>query len=415
LSGPEQIREYSLLGVEPYVIVRVADGQALVKDLVNGEEFELAVEDPASFLREFIPRIPPIQGLRFVGGAVGYVSFDCVRYWEKIPDEKPKVVDFPDMEFALYSDVIVIDHRMNEAYYFSLRGCETYPIKVEADLKPVIVKEVKCNMSKTGFEKMVSHAKEYIDAGDVFQVVLSKRYDVSLEGDLLSFYSNLRRLNPSPYMFFLKMGKRVLAGTSPEMLFRVDGGYVETFPIAGTRPITGVESDDSKLASEMVNDVKEVAEHIMLVDLARNDLGRVCRYGTISVKSLMEIHRFSHVQHMVSHVRGELQIGRDCYDVLRATFPAGTVTGAPKIRAMEIIEELEPEKRGPYAGCVGYFSYNGCADFAITIRTLTFDGEKASIQSGAGVVADSIPEREWFETENKAAALLAALKQDDAT
>ncbi|MEM3807460.1 MAG: anthranilate synthase component I family protein, partial [Nitrososphaerota archaeon] len=218
-------------------------------------------------------------------------------------------------------------------------------------------------------------------------------------------------LNPSPYMYMLKMGNRQIIGSSPEMLFRVEGTRVETFPIAGTRPITGDINRDEKLTEELISNEKEIAEHAMLVDLARNDLGRVCRFGTVRVEELMKVYKYSHVQHMVSHIVGELRSGYSCLDVLRALFPAGTVTGAPKIRAMEIIEELERERRGPYAGCVGYISFNGNADFAITIRTLISPREgQGYIQSGAGIVADSIPENEWYETEHKARALLTALR-----
>ncbi|MGW8289355.1 MAG: anthranilate synthase component I family protein, partial [Candidatus Bathyarchaeia archaeon] len=269
----------------------------------------------------------------------------------------------------------------------------------------------KANITKERFEEAVKKAKEYIRSGDIFQVVLSKRYDFRFKGDLMTFYRSLREINPSPYMYFFKAGKRQIIGSSPEMLARVDNRVVETYPIAGTRPCVENPKENKRLAEELLADPKERAEHVMLVDLARNDVGKVAKFGSVHIPEFMKVHRYSHVQHIVSQVVGELQNDKECYDALRAVFPAGTVSGAPKVRAMEIIEELEPTRRGPYAGTVGYFSYNGNADFAITIRTLFADGDKAYIQAGAGIVADSVPEREWFETDHKAEALMKALKK----
>lgn len=411
VSGPRKLREYSFIGFDPYLVVRLHDGVLLVEDRTSGDVLEMEVSDPAEALRWLVLSNPVGSGFRFLGGAVGYLSYDAVRYWEKLPDLAKRAGDFPDMEFAIYDRGFVIDHRMGETYYYTMRKGDDAPPKIERgqNTANLHVSSIKCNVKQSEFEDMVRRAKEYIAAGDIFQVVLSKRYDMQLSGDVCRFYEQLRELNPSPYMYLLKMGERQLVGASPEMLFRVEGGKVETFPIAGTRPVTSDEEQNRRLAEELLRDPKELAEHVMLVDLARNDLGRVCRYGTVRVSSFMEVHRFSHVQHIVSHVVGELRLGYDCLDALRAVFPAGTVTGAPKVRAMEIIEELERERRGPYAGCVGYVSFNGSADFAITIRTLAASGGSASIQVGAGIVADSKPEREWMETEHKAAALLAAL------
>jgi anthranilate synthase component 1 len=256
----------------------------------------------------------------------------------------------------------------------------------------------------------VEKAKEYVTCGDIFQVVLSKRYEFNIKGDLTEFYRALRQINPSPYMYFLKAGDRQIVGSSPEMLVRVDNRQVQTFPIAGTRPCMADPAENRRLATELLADPKECAEHVMLVDLARNDIGRISKYGSVHVPEFMKVHRYSHVQHIVSQVVGDLRDDYECYDALSAVFPAGTVSGAPKVRAMEIIEELEPTRRGPYAGAVGYFSYNGNADFAITIRTLFADRDKAYIQAGAGIVADSVPETEWFETEHKAGALMKALQ-----
>jgi len=259
------------------------------------------------------------------------------------------------------------------------------------------------------FERMVEKAKEYIAAGDIFQVVLSKRYDFELAGDLTRFYAELSRINPSPYMYFLKFGERRIVGSSPEMLVRVGSGRVETFPIAGTAPHVPDANENAKLTSGLLGDPKERAEHVMLVDLARNDIGKVARHGTVRVPELLSVQQFSHVQHIVSRVVGDLRPELDSFDAMRAIFPAGTLSGAPKPRAMEIIEELEPARRGPYGGAVGYFSFNGNADFAITIRTLVAEGRKASIQAGAGVVADSCPSKEWDETEAKGAGLFRAV------
>ncbi len=232
----------------------------------------------------------------------------------------------------------------------------------------------------------------------------------TFKGDLTEFYASLRAINPSPYMYFYKAGARQIIGSSPEMLARVENRTVETFPIAGTRPATARPSENRRLARELLADPKERAEHVMLVDLARNDVGKVSKFGSVRVPEFMQVHRYSHVQHIVSHVVGDLRDGFDCYDAFRAVFPAGTVSGAPKVRAMEIMDELEPTRRGPYAGAVGYFSYNGNMDFAITIRTLFADKDQAYIQAGAGIVADSVPEREWFETEHKIGALMKALQ-----
>lgn len=260
------------------------------------------------------------------------------------------------------------------------------------------------------FEENIVKAKEYIFSGDIFQVVLSKRYEFKFNGSLIPFYKTLRRINPSPYMYFLKMGSRQIVGSSPEMLMRVENGVVETFPIAGTRPRFEDASKNEILAQELLTDPKERAEHVMLVDLARNDIGKVSEFGTVRVAEFMKVYQYSHVQHMVSRVTGKLKSDCDCYEALKAVFPAGTVSGAPKVRAMEIIEKSEPFRRGPYTGALGYFSYNGNADFAITIRTLVTKEDKGYIQAGAGIVADSDPEREWYETENKALALLKALQ-----
>lgn len=266
-------------------------------------------------------------------------------------------------------------------------------------------------MDKSKFIKIVDQAKKYIHDGDIFQVVLSRRFNFEANGDYLKVYKILRSMNPSPYLYHMKMNDRTIIGASPEMLLRVTGDVVETFPIAGTRKITDDETQNEQLKHEMLNDEKELAEHTMLVDLGRNDIGRVCKYGSVHVEELMEVKRFSHVQHMVTHVVGNLDKKYDMFDAFKAVFPAGTVSGAPKVRAMEIIDEQEPNSRGAYAGAVGYFSFNGCCDFAIAIRSIFFDGSKGFVQAGAGIVSDSIPENELKETEHKANAMILALKE----
>ena len=316
---------------------------------------------------------------------------------------------------GIFDDGFIFNHKLPQAFYYY--RSENRLTEVESLLKQPIVSEEfsytqpKVSTKKESYEKAVEKAKEYVTAGDVFQVVLSKRYQFQIKGDLMPFYQSLRTINPSPYMYFYKSGERQIVGSSPEMLVRVENRTVETFPIAGTRPADKDPRRNNKLARELLADPKERAEHLMLVDLARNDIGKISKYGSVHVPEFMRVHRYSHVQHIVSQVVGELKENLQSYDALRAVFPAGTVSGAPKVRAMEIIDELEPARRGPYAGAVGYFSYNGNADFAITIRTLFADKKHAYIQAGAGIVADSVPETEWFETDHKAKALMQALEQ----
>ena len=351
---------------------------------------------------------------RFVGGAVGYISYDAIRYWEKLPENAQADLNFPDLEMGIFDDGLIFNHIKKQVFYYyrsenRFQELENLITKSE-DLEDISYNEPKVNTKKENYEKAVEKAREYITAGDIFQVVLSKRYQFQVKGSLIPFYLSLRTINPSPYMYYFKSGDRQIVGSSPEMLIRVVNRIVETFPIAGTRPISDNQIENKKLASELLGDPKERAEHVMLVDLARNDVGRIAKFGSVKVLEFMKVHQYSHVQHIVSQVVGKLKENLQSYDALRAIFPAGTVSGAPKVRAMEIIDELEPTRRGPYAGAVGYFSYNGNADFAITIRTLFADRNRAYIQAGAGIVADSIPEREWFETDHKARALMQALK-----
>lgn len=331
-----------------------------------------------------------------------------------MPQETVDDQNFPDVKVGIFDDGIIYDHKNRQAFYYYLHKNRLEEINKrlkETDNNGALTsKQLSVNISKERFEAAVEKAKDYITAGDIFQVVLSKRFDFQIKGSLIGFYRNLRMINPSPYMYFLKSGDQQVVGSSPEMLVRVENRSVETFPIAGTRPHVKDPIENQRLTDELLADPKERAEHVMLVDLGRNDIGKVSKFGSVHLPEFMQVHQYSHVQHIVSRVVGDLKDEYDAYDSLRAVFPAGTVSGAPKVRAMEIIEELEPTRRGPYAGAVGYFSYNGNADFAITIRTLVANEENAHIQVGAGIVADSDPEKEWYETEHKARALIKALE-----
>ena len=396
--------------------VEIKNGEAEIRNEKTGEVEREKTSGPLHIVEALVKDTALSSNeFRFIGGAVGFISYDTVRYWEKLPRKASDDLNFPDAQLGVFDDGIVFDHRQRRAFYYYSSGNRLSEIegliKQPSNHETLVCSKPKVNVTKEHFEKAVEKAKDYIASGDIFQVVLSKRYGFRVEGDLIAFYRSLREINPSPYMYFLKAGDQQIVGSSPEMLVRVDNRVVETFPIAGTRPCVENPDENRRLAKELLADPKERAEHVMLVDLARNDVGRIAKFGSVRVPEFMKVHRYSHVQHIVSQVVGDLKDDLKCYDALRAVFPAGTVSGAPKVRAMEIIEELEPTRRGPYAGAVGYFSYNGNADFAITIRTLFAEKDKAYIQAGAGIVADSVPEREWFETDHKAEALLKALQK----
>jgi anthranilate synthase component 1 len=415
LEGPQKLAQCSFIGFDPSLLITVKNGLATTRDERTGEKDTRQVSDPLSVIRQTLQsRTIPDRVFRFVGGAVGYISYDAVRYWERIPNKTGDDINFPDVQMGVFDDGIVFDHKQNVVYYYFLgedRYEQVLDLKTRSkESEPFSFQQPKANVTKEYFENAVDKAKEYVRQGDIFQVVLSKRFDFQFKGDLVGFYRSLRAINPSPYMYFFKSGDRQIVGSSPEMLVRVENRVVETFPIAGTRPTVENPAENQRLSQELLADPKERAEHVMLVDLARNDVGKVAAYGSVHVPEFMQVHPYSHVQHIVSRVVGNLREDGDSYDALKAVFPAGTVSGAPKPRAMEIIEELESVRRGPYAGAVGYFSYNGNADFAITIRTLFADKNKAHIQAGAGIVADSVSEREWFETEQKAQALMKALE-----
>jgi len=320
----------------------------------------------------------------------------------------------PLMEFGIYDDGIIYDNVHKKLFYFYHDENRFDKLIMNEDtFGNFKSSEVIPNMDKDKFSNIVNKAKKYIHDGDIFQVVLSRKFAFDVTGDNLTLYKTLRKLNPSPYMYHLKQDTKTIIGASPEMLVRITDDKVETFPIAGTRKITDNEEKNQQLADELIHDEKELAEHTMLVDLGRNDIGRVCKYGTVHPESLMQIKQFSHVQHIVSHVVGNLAPENDMFDAFQAVFPAGTVSGAPKVRAMQIINDLETETRGPYAGAVGYFSYNGCCDFAIAIRSIFIENNKGFVQSGAGIVSDSVAENEFKETEHKAGAMLQALKESN--
>ena len=415
MEGPKKLAEFSFIGFDPKVTIEIKNNEATIRNKKTGEENKEKTNNPLKTLKKFFKdETIPNNEFRLIGGAIGHISYDAIRYWEKIPKKAKNDLGFPDIQLGIFDDGIVFDHKQKKAVYYYLTDNRLSEVKEllkkAGNYQPLSYNKPKVNITKKQFEKAVRKAKKYITAGDIFQVVLSKRYEFSIKGNLLSFYRSLREINPSPYMYFLKEGKRKIVGSSPEMLVRVDKRMVNTFPIAGTRPAVENSTKNRQLAQDLLNDPKERAEHLMLVDLARNDIGRIAKFGTVRVPEFMKVHKYSHVQHIVSQVSGELKDNNESYDALRSVFPAGTVSGAPKVRAMEIIEELEPTRRGPYAGAVGYFSFNGNADFAIAIRTLFADKNKAYIQVGAGIVADSVPEKEWFETDHKAEALIKALK-----
>ena len=407
LTGPEILAETSVMGFNPKIILKgYSDKVEITRD---GKTETIQTNDPFEELKKLLGKSED-QSYRYLGGAVGVVNYDAIRLVENIPDthDSPQ----PLMEFGIYDDGILYDNLHKKLFYFyhDQNRFEQFKMSSESfgNFKATGIIP---NMNQEKFSNIVNKAKQYIHDGDIFQVVLSRKFTFETNGDNLALYKTLRRLNPSPYMYHLKQDNKTIIGASPEMLVRITNDKVETFPIAGTRKITDDEEKNKQLADELLHDEKELAEHTMLVDLGRNDIGRVCKYGTVHTEELMQIKRFSHVQHIVTHVVGNLAPKNDMFDAFKAVFPAGTVSGAPKVRAMEIIDELETEARGPYAGAVGYFSFNGCCDFAISIRSIFINGNKGFVQSGAGIVSDSVAENEFKETEHKAGAMLQALRE----
>ena len=407
LTGPEVLAETSVMGFDPKIIFK---GYADKVEMIENEKTTvIKTTNPFEELKKLLGKSND-QRYRYLGGAVGVVNYDAIRLVENIADSHN--APQPLMEFGIYDDGIIYDKIHERLFYFYHDENRFEKFKMNKDeFEEFYSSQVIPNMDENKFSEIVNKAKKYIHDGDIFQVVLSRKFAFETNGDNLTLYKTLRSLNPSPYMYHLKQNTKTIIGASPEMLVRITGGKVETFPIAGTRKITDNEEKNKSLAEELIHDEKELAEHTMLVDLGRNDIGRVCKYGTVRPESLMEIKRFSHVQHIVSHIVGNLAPENDMFDAFQAVFPAGTVSGAPKVRAMEIIDELETEARGPYAGAVGYFSYNGCCDFAIAIRSIFIENDKGFVQSGAGIVSDSIAENEFKETEHIAGAMLQALKE----
>lgn len=445
VEGQEKIGRYSFLGAFPSMIFKSKGGKA---DLtIDGKNKEVRIKkDPLEHIRKMLNKYRPvkIKGLpRFFGGMVGYVSYDTVRFFENIPDKNPDDLGFPDCIFFLTDTLLIFDHiehnikvvsnavidgNPDEAYSkacskidFLVRrlkesGSEIRckdGMRVNSDSgRKVFIDDFKskCNFTQKEFEDIVDKAKGYIRKGDIIQTVLSQRIEGRVNVHPLDVYRALRIVNPSPYMYFLKMDDLNVIGSSPEVFLRVEGGVATVRPIAGTRRRGKNEKEDKKLEIQLLADAKEKAEHVMLVDLGRNDLGKVCEYGSVGLKHNMVVERYSHVMHIVSEVAGKLRKGKDCFDCFRACFPAGTVSGAPKIRAMEIIDELENVRRGLYAGAIGYFSFSGNTDTCITIRTILMHNRHAYVQAGAGIVADSKPQLEYQETLNKAKAMLQAIK-----
>jgi anthranilate synthase component 1 len=425
---------YSFLGADPGLLFRSKGRKVWIDREGMTEEREIegsALDELRSVMSAFreapLPGMPP-----YTGGAVGYMSYDVVREIEPVPDSNPDDLEVPDMFFMITDSLVAFDHVKHQmvlianahvgttgpdaAYDRAVARLETMRRKLRQPLEvpPQQRQEVKItpssNFKREDFEEVVRRCKEYILAGDVFQVVPSQRWSADLPCDPFDLYRALRVINPSPYMFYLKLGEIKLAGSSPEILAKLQGDEVTVRPIAGTRPRGQTVEEDRALEQELLADPKECAEHIMLVDLGRNDVGRVCRYNTVQVDDLKVIERYSHVMHIVSNVVGRLKEGLDAFDVIKATFPAGTLTGAPKIRAMEIIDEMEPVRRGPYGGAVGYFSFNGNLDSCITIRTLLIKDDKVYVQAGAGIVADSDPATEYEETRSKARGMINAIE-----
>ncbi|MBN2190878.1 MAG: anthranilate synthase component I [Candidatus Aureabacteria bacterium] len=436
VEGGENIARYSFLGADPAVVFSSKGAEITI--LENGKKkISGTSRTPLDELRHLMSGYKPVEDSRlprFYGGAVGYISYDSVRFFEpKIPDSNTDTLGFPDMFFMITDTIVIFDHVNHtmkvvgnafingnpaEAYDNAVRKINAVIAKLRKPLAPLPAESyipvrksrVRSNMTMENFKGIVNKAKEYIKAGDIIQVVLSQRFCVDFRTSEFNLYRALRSVNPSPYMFYLKLGDIGIIGSSPEVHVRCEDGNVELRPIAGTRGRGSSEEEDIRLQADLLKDEKEKAEHIMLVDLGRNDIGRVCNPGSVKVRELMVIEKYSHVMHIVSDIGGRLKKGFDIYDLVKATFPAGTVSGAPKIRAMQIIDELEKDKRGIYSGAIGYFSFSGNLDSAIAIRTMVVKGKRAFIQAGAGIVADSVPSKEFAETVNKAKAMVKAVE-----
>ena len=438
---------YSYIGTDPFLVMRYKNGTVTWEEGGRTETF--AAGDPIGLLRGRMRgfRSPELEGLPpFTGGAIGYFGYDLLHEYEKkLPRHRVDDLDMDDMQFMLCDKIIAFDHYRHQVLVIGnvrvrdgategevraayRRTCEELDRLIarirgplpddeplaESPAADAGLGEIRSNMTRERYMSVVERAREYIRAGDIFQVVLSQRFHIETNVDPLHVYRMLRTANPSPYLYYLKLDDEIIVGASPELLVKVEGDRVDTRPIAGTRPRGRTPEEDEALERELLADEKERAEHLMLVDLGRNDLGRVCEYGTVQCDSFMEIERYSHVMHIVSNVTGRLRPDLHGFDALLSCLPAGTVSGAPKLRAMEIIAELEDHKRGPYAGAIGYLGFTGNLNTCITIRTIVFKGGKAFVQAGAGIVWDSVPEREYEETVNKAMGPLKAIRAAEA-
>ena len=433
VEGGEHVGRYSFLGKDPFLILHGRDGQTTLEQAgTTSTAAQPFVETLRSLMNGF--RSPFVPGLpRFTGGAVGYFGYDAAAWFEPAvapADGGPAETD--QAGFMLFDTVLAFDHVQHRILLIAnaritgdedLRALYQFAVTkiefLERELKRALSLPRRgenpqltftSNLTQERFESMVRSAKEHIAAGDIYQAVLSQRFETEIGADAFTVYRALRHVNPSPYMFFIRMGDRSIVGSSPEMLVRAEGRRIQTHPIAGTRPRGKTDEEDQRLAEELKRNEKERAEHVMLVDLGRNDLGRVSAYGSVRVPTYMTIERYSHVMHLVSIVEGKLDDRNDRLDALVACFPAGTVSGAPKVRAMEIISELETQRRGVYAGAVGYVDFAGNLDFCITIRTVVIENGRAYVQAGAGIVADSNPTAEYEETRDKARAVIRALE-----
>jgi anthranilate synthase component 1 len=445
--GGEKVGRYSFLAAEPFKLIEARGHEIAVSEVVDhhldrqrtltAPKFDHEM-NPLTVLRDAVQQVrvaklPELQP--FVGGAVGYAGYDTVRYVEKLPNAPTDDRKLPDMSFAFYDHMIVFDNvqkttivvvlakkqpDLKAAYDEACRRVDRFVEKLSTPTDSLVPADIEVrgdpslayesNFSQPQFEKAVQKCNEYIKAGDIFQVVISQRLTVPFSTDPFELYRTLRVVNPSPFMFFLRTPQCTLVGSSPEIMVRVAEGKVTVRPLAGTRRRGRTEEEDQRLADELLADPKERAEHTMLVDLGRNDVGRVAKYGSVEISDVMVIERYSHVMHITSNVTGQLTDDRDAFDALAACLPAGTVSGAPKVRAMQVIDELEPHRRGPYAGAVGYIDFAGNMDTCIALRTIVIQDGVAYVQVGAGIVADSVPEREYEETLNKARGLLKAIE-----
>ncbi len=429
----EQLGRYSFLSQDPFLILKSGNNQTI---LIHDHSNKVHREDFFTVLQNQLNRyelLQPENLPRFTSGAVGYCGYDMIGQIEKLPVSKKDVIGAADAIFGFYNHLVAFDHLKNEVILIvsvfidsdtdtakSFQVAQNRLDQLQSKLNRLVdfnpqfdtdLNSEKSNFTKRDFMKVIADAKRYIFSGDIFQTVLSQRFSVTYSGDPFQVYRALRNINPSPYMFYLDFRDYQIIGSSPEPLIRAEEGELEIIPIAGTRQRGASAVEDKKLALELLNDPKELAEHVMLVDLARNDLGRIAEYGSVKVHDFQTIQKYSHVMHIISRVRARLRAGLSVVDAFKSAFPAGTVSGAPKIRAMEIIHELEPEKRGIYSGAIGYFDYGGNMDLCIAIRTIVAGEGKLYYQAGAGIVADSIPENEYQETINKCKALRCAIEQ----